>query len=323
MKSPARVILAALLLCVCLALAAQQTPHAQYLPNLPLLPAFNQSQHAPAFQAVIENDTSKSIDISVLPLLSFVTLDGKPRRYALSGQIFIGMPYVGPGGQWTYTARLDEYMDGWNRLYYDKGQEAWHWQSPLTSGMHTIILHMNGRQYGPAAFYWDAAGPFVAGSGTTLAPPSLSLVPAFDQSQHAPEFLATYKNNTSRTVDIYEMYTHSTITLDGKQYPYQPRIRSFLGNPQYAPGRQWPYTVDISDYVPGWKRLAYDKAEEAWHWQSPLKTGTHTLTLNMGGKQYGPVDFQWDEDRPFVIHSGANLAPTPLRTAATVRHLPR
>ncbi len=73
----------------------------------------------------------------------------------------------------------------------------------------------------------------------------------------------------------------------------------------------------------GWKRLAYNKRQEACHWQSPLKTGTHTLTLNMGGKQYGPVDFQWDEDRPFVIHSGANLAPTPLRTAAVTQHLPR
>ncbi len=153
--------------------------------------------------------------------------------------------------------------------------------------------------------------------------PNLPLVPAFDQSQHAPEFLATYKNNTSRTVDIYEMYTHSTITLDGKAYSYSYSHTVFQGYPDLRPGQPWSDTVDISEYIPGWKRLAYDKSEEAWHWQSPLKTGTHTLTLNMGGKQYGPVDFQWDEDRPFVIHSGANLAPTPLRTAATARRLPR
>ncbi len=152
--------------------------------------------------------------------------------------------------------------------------------------------------------------------------PNLPLLPSFDQSQHAPEFLATFKNDTLHTVNILDMYTHSTITLDGKQYPYQPHISAFLGNPQCAPSRQWSYTVDVSEYVPGWKRLAYDKAQEAWHWQSPLATGIHTITLNMGGKAYGPVDFAWDEDGLFITHSSRRFTPLPMRTAAIARPLP-
>lgn len=48
----------------------------------------------------------------------------------------------------------------------------------------------------------------------------------------------------------------------------------------------------------------------------------HRDTLDGNGRHERPVDFAWDEDRPFITHSSKRFTPLPLRTAAIARPLP-
>lgn len=140
-------------------------------------------------------------------------------------------------------------------------------------------------------------------SRQTLGKPSrahLPLLCAFNTTQHEPRFQAVFKNDTANTLDLPSIYPRSSVILDGKSYSYAAQATTFLGASDLKPGRAWTYTVNLSDYIPGWKRLDYDKDQQEWRWQSGLATGTHTLTLSLGGVQFGPVDFAWDADRAFT-----------------------
>ena len=126
----------------------------------------------------------------------------------------------------------------------------------------------------------------------------LPLLPVFSAAQDEPQFVADFENQTGQIVNIVELMKASSIVLDGKTYKRQ--VIRFTGNSSLRPGASIPFTVDMGGYLLGSERKEFSEALKRWRWKSPLASGRHTLLLNLGSKQYGPVSFVWDADAPLL-----------------------
>lgn len=171
-------------------------------------------------------------------------------------------------------------------------REGWKWNdAALAEGLHTLTLKISGRTYGPAAFIWHTPNR----QSPTFSLPTLALMPVFFNMQgqtaetikiaNSPQFGYTVTNTTQKNIELLRDHTNSTIVLDGKEHS---RWTTFwAGSDKLRPGSTWTNYLSISDYL-----LEYRKARERWN-DTILADGSHTLTLRMDGKTYGPVTFIW------------------------------
>lgn len=126
----------------------------------------------------------------------------------------------------------------------------------------------------------------------------LPLLPVFSTAQDGPEFVAQFENQTGQVVNIVELMETSSIVLDGKTYKRQ--VVRFVGNSSLRPGESIPFTVDTDGYLLGSERKEFSETLKRWRWKSSLVSGRHTLLLNLGGREYGPLSFVWDADAPLL-----------------------
>lgn len=126
----------------------------------------------------------------------------------------------------------------------------------------------------------------------------LPLLPVFSAAQDGPAFVADFKNETQQAVNIVKLIEASSIVLDGKIYKRQGI--KFAGNSQLRPGSANSFKFDLGGYLLGSERKEFSESMKRWRWKSSLAPGKHTMLLNLGGKQYGPVSFVWDGDAPLL-----------------------
>jgi hypothetical protein len=89
-------------------------------------------------------------------------------------------------------------------------------------------------------------------------------------------FAVTYCNATGENVDLPVVLVESSVVLDGKEYPWQ--LPKYPGGRKMRPGEKTSFTFGAAEY------LGKDVV---------LIEGKHTLTLKLGGQEYGPVEFEW------------------------------
>lgn len=130
------------------------------------------------------------------------------------------------------------------------------------------------------------------------APDRLPLTPVFAAALDGPEFVAEFENQSPRVINIPEALQASSIVLDGKTYKRQSVL--FAGNASLRPDVSLPITVEMGSYLVGFQRKEYSASLKRWRWKSPLTSGKHTLLLNLGGKEYGPITFIWNADTPLL-----------------------
>ena len=123
------------------------------------------------------------------------------------------------------------------------------------------------------------------------APLQSPLIPVFATAQDDPEFEADFRNDSDQMIHIDEVYARSLIVLDGRTYTM--RILKFAGNPNLGPHETWTFQLSLDAYLPEGERGKYSKALQRWRWTSTLKAGRHTLAAKVGGREFGPVSFDW------------------------------
>jgi hypothetical protein len=132
-------------------------PHQRAPERLPLTPVFAAEQDGPEFAADFENKTPRVINIPEALQASFIVLDGKTykRQYVL----FAGNASLRPGASVPITIDMGSYLHGFQRQDYSASLTRWRWKSPLNSGRHTLLLNLDGKEYGPVAFIWNSDSP--------------------------------------------------------------------------------------------------------------------------------------------------------------------
>ena len=100
-------------------------------------------------------------------------------------------------------------------------------------------------------------------------------------------FHVHYKNETVKPIDARSFVEQSTIVLDGKTYPYDgPQPTLFI-----QAGEDCLFFTTPDLYVPKVKRGVLADSLHRWRWVSGIPAGPHTLRLQFGGRQYGPVQY--------------------------------
>lgn len=102
-------------------------------------------------------------------------------------------------------------------------------------------------------------------------------------------FHVRYKNGAKKKLDARPLLEQSTILLDGKQYPYDGPKPTWL---VIQAGEDGSFTISPDNYVPKVKHGVLADSLHRWQWVSGIMPGQHTLTLQFGGRQYGPVQYE-------------------------------
>ncbi len=115
----------------------------------------------------------------------------------------------------------------------------------------------------------------------------LPFVEEYSDGLNGTFFHVHYKNETVKPIDARPLVKQSTIVLDGKTYSYDgPQSTLFI---QAGEDSLFFITPDL--YVPKVKRGVLADALRRWRWVSGISPGTHTLSLQFGGRHYGPVQY--------------------------------
>jgi hypothetical protein len=142
-----------------------------------------------------------------------------------------------------------------------------------------------------------------AGSITPALAKPQTLAVVFADKQDGPRFSLDYRNDTHKAMDLTQLLEHSSIVLDGKEYPRGTLI--FIGNARFLPGTVYSLTVEPREYRLGYdlqagvKQDAFDPRRGIRAWTCPLKPGTHTILVKFGNKEFGPVTFVWATETPY------------------------
>jgi hypothetical protein len=111
---------------------------------------------------------------------------------------------------------------------------------------------------------------------------ALPLLPAFSSDKTAgAAFSLDFTNDGDKVLDTSAFRLSARLTFDGQDYR-TPKT-TLTGNYNLAPGKTRTFTFNLTDFT-----IAGDS--DVW----PLKAGRHTVVIRFGGKQYGPVTFQWN-----------------------------
>lgn len=153
-------------------------------------------------------------------------------------------------------------------------------------------------------FLFSAAGCLADGEGlssqNTLRPLSAQELAAYRQHERLPFaedysdglngtfFHVRYRNETVKGLDARPLLKQSTIVLDGKTYLYDgPQPTSLF----IQAGKDSLFFTSPDFYVPKVKRGVLADSLRRWRWVSGISQGTHTLSLQFGGRHYGPVQY--------------------------------
>lgn len=111
-------------------------------------------------------------------------------------------------------------------------------------------------------------------------------------------FHARYKNETVKRLDARPLLEQSTIVLDGETYLYDgpPPTYFFI---QTGEDRSFFTSPDF--YVPKVKRGVLADSLRQWRWVSGISPGTHTFSLQFGGRHYGPVQYDQQGTGAWVV----------------------
>jgi hypothetical protein len=117
--------------------------------------------------------------------------------------------------------------------------------------------------------------------------PQLPLLAQFSTNGSGAAFMLDYTNDTEKDFDTALYRTSAHLILDNLDYRTQPV--TLTGNYSLEPGKSRSFSFHLSDFM-------VTKDTEVW----PLKPGRHTILIKFGGKDYGPLTFDWRGDSPAV-----------------------
>ncbi len=124
-----------------------------------------------------------------------------------------------------------------------------------------------------------------------LAP--LPLLPQFSADKEGGAcFAFDFTNEGDKEIDTGLFRTSAHLIFDAEDYRTIPITLS--GDYNLAPGKTRAFSLHLSDFT-----VARDK--DVW----PLKSGRHTALIKFGGRQYGPLTFDWRADAPAQPSQGA------------------
>lgn len=163
-------------------------------------------------------------------------------------------------------------------------------------------------------FLFFAAGCLADGkelsSQNTLRPLSAQELEAYKQHEQLPFaeeytdgfkgvfFHVRYRNKAARKLDARPLLEQSTIFLDGTQYSYDGPKPTWL---VIQAGEDSSFTISPDNYVPKVKRGVLADSLHRWQWVSGIPAGPHTLLLQFGGRQYGPVQYDQPGTGAWVV----------------------
>jgi hypothetical protein len=94
-----------------------------------------------------------------------------------------------------------------------------------------------------------ALGIAAAGSITPALAKPQTLAVVFADKQDGPRFSLDYRNDTHKAMNLTRLLEHSSIVLDGKEYPRGSL--SFFGSDLFLPGAVYSLTVEPKEYMLG------------------------------------------------------------------------
>jgi hypothetical protein len=113
-----------------------------------------------------------------------------------------------------------------------------------------------------------------------------------------PSFVVEYTNHEAKTLYLPDMLKSETIIFDGQEYTRQSLV--FSGIPFLEPAAECKHVVDINSFLFNSERQKYSPALGRWRWQSPLRSGKHTLIVKFAGQESQLLEFEWDNSIPFL-----------------------
>ena len=126
----------------------------------------------------------------------------------------------------------------------------------------------------------------------------LKVYPILATAMDTPSFVVEYTNHEGKKLYLPEMLKKEIIILDGQEYTR--KVLVFEGVAFLEPGAEWKHTVDINAFLFNSERQKYSPTLGRWRWQSPLKSGKHTLIVKFAGKESRLIEFEWDNSIPFL-----------------------
>lgn len=126
----------------------------------------------------------------------------------------------------------------------------------------------------------------------------LKVYPSFTTAMDTPAFVVEFTNHEDKKLYLPEVLNKETIILDGQEY--SRKVLVFKGIAYLEPGALWKHTIDINEFLFNSERQQHSPALGRWRWQSPLKSGKHTLIVRFGGKESPLLEFEWDGTIPFL-----------------------
>jgi hypothetical protein len=130
-------------------------------------------------------------------------------------------------------------------------------------------------------------------------PDPRALIPVMTPTMDNPMFRITYMQDATSEGNIPELLHNSLMTIDGVEY--KRYVVKFAGNPTLKPGQSHAMRIGTGSYLRGSERLGYSQETSRWRWKSLLAKGMHRVSLQLGGKEYGPTDFYWDGEQSMKL----------------------
>jgi hypothetical protein len=111
--------------------------------------------------------------------------------------------------------------------------------------------------------------------------PVLPLLPQYSAAgAGVPAFAFDYTNDNEKAVDTSLYRTAVHMIFDGQDYGTHPT--TLTGDYMLDPGKTRAFSLSMADFT-------VTKDTDVW----PLKPGRHTVLFKFGGKQFGPLTFDW------------------------------
>jgi hypothetical protein len=121
----------------------------------------------------------------------------------------------------------------------------------------------------------------------------LPLLPQFSADKAGgASFSFDFTNESEKVLDASIYRLSARLIYDGQDY--RTVSTTLAGNYNITPGKTRSFSLSLTDFT-----LVNDK--DVW----PLKSGRHTVVIRFGGKQYGPLLFDWRSDNTTNDKSGS------------------
>jgi protein TonB len=137
----------------------------------------------------------------------------------------------------------------------------------------------NAKTWIALAIVWAMATPTWAGEDEPFPLAISSVTPSFRASPLGPEFLVSFVNTGSEPIRIAALAKTVFIEMGGVRYD-RGAILSHDLPPEIAPGAEGQESVIVGQFG------------------VPLRPGTNTVTILIGGVRSSPVRFIWSPERP-------------------------